>query len=412
MIVDWGGALKIKDKKRIQVPRESMLWTDICKPTKSNQIYGNREPKDTIRNWFIKKQLGDKTENCLFVSGPSGTGKSSFIQLCAEEHGFDPVVSYADKARTAQKMDAVFCEVDIRGGMLILDDFEAFLKETSSIKALLKMLKDKSCEISVVVICNSTDNAFQNLKDYSVYAEFKPLESNDMYRIVSRLSSRVSDFCYIPPLASYFIAHSSTGNALQTISQLQYLYIGTKQPPKKRKRKTKGLQPIDTVSKRDETNKMIVSTFRNSSVEKFIDDKDVLNTMIDLNRDFLEDLGRNLHRDYPKYFHNGSQETLSEMSSCIDCLSSGDIMRPEQHEDRLYDTENVKLWADDSKNYVVGVCRGIKKLVGRRINTTMPSRKNKKRMVFVDYNYSKFVMFKIHNSPLSPKYQNDGVLSS
>lgn len=385
MLVDWGGALKITNKERVQIPRQHMLWTDICKPTKSNQIYGNRESKEIIRNWFTLKQLGNKKNKCLFVSGPSGTGKSSFVQLCAKEHGFDPVISYADKARTPQKMDSIFCEVEIRGGMLILDDFEAFLKETASIKTLVRMSKDESCRINVVVICNSVDDAFRNLKDHSTHAEFKHLGSNDMYKIVSKLTCRVEDFCYIPPLASYFIAHSSTGNALQTICQLQYLYTGTKKPPPKKRKRSKRLQAIDTVSKRDNTNRMIVTTYKNTSVDKFINDKELLNTMVDMNKDFLQDLGTNLHRDYLKYFHNGSLDSLAGMSDCIDCMSSADIMRPEQHEDKLYETENVKMWTDDSKNYIVGVCRGIKKLIGRGIQKSLYPRRNKRKMVFVDY---------------------------
>lgn len=380
MQVNWNGVLTIKNKERKEIRKNHMLWYEICKPRSSAEIFGNDEAKSIIRHWFASKQLGDKTSNCLFVYGPSGIGKSSFVELCSREHGFDAVITHADRQRTPQKLEAIFREAEIRGGMLIMDDFESFIRESSSIKNLVRMSKDCSRNLMMVIVCNCLDRSFQILKDCSKYVEFEPLGKDDMYRVLSRLSNRVNDFCYIPPMVCYFIAHGSTGNATQTLSQMQLMYTGTKEPKKRKRKKTKQLQSIDVVSKRDTHSKMAMTTYRNASIDNFMNDETLLQTLANMNKDFLEDLGNNLHGEYVKYFHNGSADTLLAMSNCIDCMSFSDLMKPESHEDSLYDTENTSLWSEDSKNCVIGLCRGVKILAGRVISNDV--RRKRKKMVF------------------------------
>ena len=385
MQVDWGGVLSINQKEKVHVSTKSKLWSDICKPRNTREVFGNDDAKKVVDHWFNQKQLGEESKNCLFVFGPSGTGKSSFVELCAREHGFDAVITHADMQRTPQKMEIILREVAIRGGMLVLDDFEAFLKETSSMKMLLRLAKDVSSGLMLIVICNGVDKSFQLLRDVSDTAEFHPLHNNDMHRILNRLATRVAEFCYVPPMDCYLIAHGSTGstgNASQTLHQMQLMYTGTKKPGTKRKKR---LQAVDAVSRRDTVSKL--TTFRNASIENFTHDDDLLNTLFGMNRDFLEDLGENLHMNYLEYFHNGSLGTLSAMSECIDNLSLADTGRPEFHEDCLYDTENVNSWVEDGKNYVIRLCGGIKKLSGFQRNHVHLKKKkqNNIRRLQVDY---------------------------
>ena len=185
-------------------------------------------------------------------------------------------------------------------------------------------------------------------------------------------------------MACYFIAHGSTGNASQALVQMQIMYTGTKKPKKKRKR-CKGLHPIDPDSKRDSTKKMMMTTYRNASMDKFIGEENLLNIVGEMNKDFIEDLGDNLHREYLEYFHNGSLESLAGLSRCMDSMSLSDIKRPELHEDRLYETENSNMWANDSKNFIIGICNGIRSLDGKTISNIPICRKKKKKISFVDY---------------------------
>ena len=381
MQVNWGGVLSINQKKKAQESKQYMLWSDISKPRTTREVYGNDVAKKVVGHWFDQKQLGEVAKNCLFVSGPSGTGKSSYVELCAKEHGFDPVTTYADTQRTPQKMENILREVAIRGGMLVLDDFETFLTETSSMKMLLRLAKDVSSGLTLIVICNIVDKSFHVLKDVSVTAEFHSLSNTDMYKILNRMSNRVADFCYVPPMACYLIAHGSTGNALQTLQQMQLMYTGTKEPARGKKRK-KRLQAVDVATKGDTTSKLL---FKNASIDKFVHDETLLDTMFGMNRDLLEDLGKSLHSDYLEYFHNGSLETLSAMSECIENLSIADTGKPELHEDCLYDTENINSWVEDGKNYAIRLCGGIKMLSGFHRNDVRAQRKNTKHILFVDY---------------------------
>ena len=384
--MSWGGTVFVKKKERTIIDPKYQLWTDIIQPRTRKDLVGNSSSISYINDWFIERQCEKQKKNeCLFIKGSSGTGKSSTVRVISGITGFVCVHTYADIQRTPQCMESLFREVSIIGdsGVLVLDDAESFLKETSIMRHLVKMFK-KDTKISgnrvlVIVICNEVDSSFSSLQDVSSVVEFKPLVSQDIYRLFRRVSSKISDFCYIPPMDIYIISISCNGNATQAINQLQMLYQGSVEDKRKSVKRKRGLVRVE---RSDDSLKMWVSTYKNSSVDCFVKDPDLIESMSTMNRYFLDNLGVNLHKEYLKYYHNSSMDTMVSISTCIDNMSLADMNRPENHEDRLYNGENAQRWSEDDLGYLIGIHNGLRCLLDRNQGTILCNKKQRRRVKF------------------------------
>lgn len=382
MSVDWGNTIVIKHQKPPEVDKKYQLWTEIIAPKSVSEIVGNKNSIFKINNWFLERQCDEEKKSaCLLVHGASGVGKSTTIDVLSKMNGFNCIHTYADIQRTPQRMEALFREVSIIGdsGVLVLDDAESFIKETSVMRPLSKIFRDcnknksdcKRNRLTVVIICNEIDASFKIIRDVSETVEFEPLSYNNIYSLFRRLAYQVSNFCYLPPMACYIIATQTIGNATQAINQLQMMYQGTPFPKKKRKKLEVSDSNIKkhalaSSSRKDNALQMWCSTYKQSSIECFLNDKDLLQSMSHMNRDFLNNLGKNFFKEYINYYHNSSPDTMKSISNCIDCMSSSDINRPEQHEDRLYTSENSERWAEDDMGYLIGIHNGIYNLMGKK----------------------------------------------
>jgi len=380
MRVNWGGSIVVKSKYNHDTNPNKDIWTDVINPKKVSSIIGNGKALSQIQEWFVKKQCDDTSE-VLFVHGPSGVGKSSAVKNIGNESGFKLVHTFADIKRTPSHMESLLNEVSmLEGGVLVLDDFESFLKETSSLKYISKLFRDSHLHkkrILLIVVCNDVDTSFIPLKRISTCVEFDKLTPGNISTVINRLANGTRGSCYIPPMDAFFMASHSAGNATQVINQIQFMYSWTEDPPPvgKRKRiiknidKSQKLQKIDSKSKNDSSTRMFFTVYKSSSIDGFLRDDQLLESMDTMNRDFLEMLGSNVHMEYPKYFHNGTIDSLESMSSCMDNISLSDSNRPEVHEDGMYESENAQKWVEDDMNFVVCIHESLSHLKDRSLSS-------------------------------------------
>lgn len=383
--MDWGGALSIKKVSREKPNIRHVPWVDLCKPTASVQIRGNRQCVDTISDWFNRLQCSSSPgPECLFVHGPSGVWKSTAVVLCASEHGFSVVHTHSDVPRTPQKLDAILREVGLGGGrgVLLLDEFESFIKETTSLKWLLKFLRSPQTS-PVVVISNAVDKCFHPIRDVSTVVEFQPYSAGEMYATLLRLSSKISGFCHLPSMDCYFISSMCSGNVCQTVNQLQILYYGSKLEIKTKTKKRPKLAKVQSKCMQDSTMKMWSNTHRATSVDCFVNDPALLESVSGMNREFMMGLSDNLSREYPLYFHNGSTSTLDVIASCAENISAANcrLASEEQQEDRMYESQNSSLWSEDNVNFVACTCTALRFLRGRKKNSVVLRRKSVKKVL-------------------------------
>ena len=141
------------------------------------------------------------------IHGPPGTGKTTAVKLLAKENGFQLVDTKADTPRTCQKMSNIIRKVSIYGekGILLLDDAETFISETSGTKYLTKLIKSNTYKFGVILIINQIDTSLENIACISTVVKFDKLSAKDTYNIFQKITSRVSKFAMVPPFASYII---------------------------------------------------------------------------------------------------------------------------------------------------------------------------------------------------------------
>ena len=380
--VDWGGAIQVKKKNTEEPEARFLSWVQFCKPKKSNDIKGNRAQIETINEWYTNVQCDMTEKKCLFVHGPSGVWKSTAVILCAKEHGYHVVHTQSDAQRTPQKLDSFLRKLDPVGseGILVLDELESFIKETTSLRWLVKLLKSPRKTL-VVTICNAVDKCFQQIRDMSLVVEFYPYSQTEMYTTLLLLSQRVSGFCHLPSMDCYFVANMAMGDMCQTVNQLQILYYGSK-PLEKKKKKRKKTTNGTFEKNQDSSVKMWSSSHKATSVDCFLKDEFLLDSVSGMNQDFMTNLSENLARDYILYFHNGNVSTLDALSTLSDAISSSDCNVPEIDEDRLYETENAERLSDDNINSIGCICRSLCILKGREKNNSCLKRHNKKVFQF------------------------------
>ena len=384
--VNWGGFVSIKEKEEVVPDIRDTLWVELCTPKKSSQIRGNRRQIQEINDWFTNIQFNGCKNSCLFIEGPSGVWKSTAVKLCAKEHGYHVIHTQSDTSRTPQKLDSVLRKLNMvgLGGVLLLDEFESFIRETTALRWLMSLLKHSVKEDDlptiVVVICNAVDKSFRQVRDISTVVTFNSFEFKDTYSTLLSLSQKIEPYCNLPPMDCYFVASMSSGNVCQLINQVQIFYYGTK--PASRKKKRKRIGKVQSKSMQDSPIKMWSHSHRSTSIDCFFNDEDLLGSVSGMDRDFMNMLSENISRDYILYFHNSSISSLNSMSKLADDLSLSDCRLDDMDEDRLYESENSERWSEDNVNFIGCVCRSMSLLQGREKNSMVLKRHVKKNFKY------------------------------
>ena len=397
MHVDWGSSLVLKARQRDEHRAQTQLWSELCRPLNTGQLEGNTAAISEMKAWFEHRLRVDSGDACLVVKGPSGVGKSTAVALCAEERGFHVEHTYANVSRTPQKMEAILRKLTMHSqrSVLVLDDFESFIAETTSIRDIVKFARaalrgegvGQAKAQTIVIVCNAMDKTFEPIFGASTVIEFELAEPSHVQRVLQKAARKVSSFCYVPPMDIFFIAHGSTGDIQHTINQMQFSHST------KAKGKTNGKRLL-LKSGIDSAFRNWSTTHRSTSLDCFCKTKDsVIDSIWSMSRGFHMDLRDHLHRDYPLYFHNSTRATLDSMWKVAEEVSACDTSGPEQ-EDALYDTENSDLWGRDNTPAVAHISMGIWLTHGRR-RADYASKKKKRKKIFSDSWY--------HNSDVTRK---------
>lgn len=387
MPIDWGNLLVFKKTKTVHPASRCCLWVDLCRPTDTTQLAGNTDAVQQMRAWFASRRKNLAGNACLVVEGPSGVGKSSSVDLCAKEFGFRAEHTYANVPRTPQKIESILRKLTMRGGenILVLDDFESFISETTSMRDIVKFARSMTKQQSsrsqtMVIVCNGMDKSFEPLFNMSTVIHFDRAQPADVQRVLRRLATKVSDFAYVPPMDIFLIAHGSNGNITQTINQMQFSYNNTTRPKNKRQ-KTKVVRPT---SECDPSLRSWTITHRSNSIDCFLQaNVGVIDYIWSMSRGFHMDVRDNMHKDYPLYFHNSTCQTLDNMWKVADAVSACDTTGPEE-EDALYGTENRETWGRDNTFAVANISTGIWRMRGKRRGApTAKKRRPKKYFSYV-----------------------------
>lgn len=401
MHVDWGSSLIFKAGPRHEHEEQSQLWSEMCRPRSTCQLEGNTVAITEMKMWFDDRLRAASGDACLVVKGPSGVGKSTAVALCAEERGFHVEHTYANVSRTPQKMESILRKLTMHSqrSVLVLDDFESFIAETTSMRDIVKFARaalrgegngqshKQTMARTIVIVCNGMDKTFEPVFGVSTVIEFDLLEPAHVQRALQRVARRVSSFCYVPPMDIFFIAHGSAGDMRHTINQMQLSHSTRTRGKRNGKR-------LLLKSEADSAFRNWSTTHTSTSLDCFSKAKgSIIDYIWSMSKGFHMNVRDNLHRDYPLYFHNSTCTTLDSMWKVAEQVSACDTSGPEE-EDALYDTENSDLWGTDNTSAVAHISSGIWLTHGRRREDAAP-KKRKRKKIFLDSWY--------HNSDVTRK---------
>lgn len=407
-LVSWNSALTIRKRARPNQPPEKSagrLWCEIARPACYRELVGNTEAIQAIEDWFRAASANPKASACLFVHGESGTGKSTTVSMIANKYGFQAVETYADQSRTPARLEGVVREAGVHGsrGVVVLDDFEIFLSETTSLRVLSKLLRQllgtggsssgssgssnsSSSRCLFIIISNSKHKLFGALQDISTIVRFERLRPAEMNTVFGRLASRVRNHSYVPPMASYLSSVFSAGTMTQGIQQLQLLYAEnpmTEFVPKPHRRKNKKMQKTqhnNNNSHRDCISYLWSDIYTDKILDHMLDDKfqrhQVIDRLLGFERGRLDIVGAQLHDEYARRMNS-----VEQLRAVAESISMSDTNRMEVHEDGLHDGENRDSWSENDVCFVSFVACGVVATKGHKRKDKSWSRKPHTRLL-------------------------------
>ena len=402
-LVSWNSAIQIRKRSPLEnYSAEKNLWYETASPKSSEELVGNERGIQEIENWFLDAVSNIYTSSCLFVHGESGTGKSTAVSMIAKKFKFEAVTTYADRSRTPARLEGVVREAGVHGsrGVVVLDDFEIFLSETTSLRVLSKLLRQllntgdtkvSRSRCLFIIISNSKHKLFGSLQDISTLVHFERLQPKEIYKIFNRLASRVRRHSYVPPMASYLSSISSSGTITQGLQQLQLLYTGNTMDkfvhrPHRKKRKVSG--DATTNSNQNRNNRDCISylwsdIYTDKILEHLVDDKfrggRVIDRLIGFERGRLDLVGGQLHDEYTR-----RMTSVEQLRDVAESISMSDTNRIEINDDALYDGENRDSWSANDISFVSFIAYGILTIKGQRRRDQSWSRKPHTRLLKCD----------------------------
>lgn len=392
-LVEWNSAIQIRRRSSPEnLGTADKLWCEVASPVCHKELVGNEKAIQQIENWFFQALSKPETSACLFVHGESGTGKSTTISMIAQKYNFEAVTTYADRSRTPARLEGVVREAGVHGprGVVVLDDFEIFLEETTSLRVLSKLLRqllsagdtnDARSRCLFIIISNSKHKHFGSLQDISTTIHFERLHQSETNKIFNRLARRVRHHSYVPPLAPYLSSISSSGTITQGVQQLQLLYTGNTisdfdRRPSRKKQKVEG----HTTNSRDCISYLWSDIYTDKILEHLIDNKfhggHVIDRLSSFEKGRLDLVGDQLHDEYARRV--ASVEQLRDVAESI---SMSDTNRLEFHNDALYDGENSDSWSVNDISFVSFVAYGVLAIKGQRRRNQSWSRKPHTRLL-------------------------------
>lgn len=402
-LVSWNSAIQIKKKPhREHVREEGKLWSEIIDPVNHNDLVGNEQAVQKTEDWFREASENPEASSCLFVHGESGTGKSTAVSMIARKFNFKTVTTYADQSRTPARLEGVVREAGVYGsrGVVVLDDFEIFLSETTSLRVLSKLLRqllgagDRSEPPSrclFIIISNSTHKLFGALQDVSTKVCFQRLQQKEIYKIFNRLATRVRNHSYIPPMATYLSSISSSGTITQGVQQLQLVYAGNTKPhaithrPKRAKTSAAGADASNlgghtTKNNRDCISYLWSDTYTDRILQHLVDENfqrmRVIDRLVEFERGRLDVVGGQLHDEYAR-----RMTSVEQLRNVAEAISMSDTNRAEVHQDALFDGENQAFWSANDISYVSFVAYGVVAIKGQKRRDQYWSRKPHTRLL-------------------------------
>lgn len=219
MHVEWGNALSVRKKQRIQRnDTQALLWADQVRPLSSSGVVGNQEGVSRMVDWFRRNQTDP-----MVVTGDTGIGKTTAVRLVAEEEGFTVVEACANVERSAKFLDRLVREVSMHAkAVLVLDELDAFFDQSHQLKKVRSLMREYPCRMILISTGLANHPQISSILKLGFHVHFSAPCVSDVLKVLGELRRRFSRDDRDDKHDDDSLAHRYEGNLMKMINQAQF----------------------------------------------------------------------------------------------------------------------------------------------------------------------------------------------
>lgn len=151
-------------------------WTKKYEPRKSTEILGQEES-------LFKLKEAIKLKKTTLLYGPTGTGKTSSIQVLAKELNLELFEINASDARNKENIEQILGSsltqqsLFAKGKIILIDDIDALsgTKDRGGLPTILSLLEKTKYPVAITCI-NPWDDKYSKLRKQCMLIEFKTIK--------------------------------------------------------------------------------------------------------------------------------------------------------------------------------------------------------------------------------------------
>ncbi len=208
-----------------------MLFTKKYAPKKLDEILGNDEAKERIKQWILN-WIRNKKQKPLLVHGPPGIGKSALAQALKEEFDLEMIELNASDLRDKEHVERVMKNAMFsyslfqRTKLFFIDDVDALQKsDTGGVTAIAKLVSESNAPI-IITATDIWEKKLVGIRNACELIQFKRVSKPSILKLLKKIAEKES--LHVDEELLIQIIENANGDVRSAINDLQAQITGTR----------------------------------------------------------------------------------------------------------------------------------------------------------------------------------------
>ena len=158
------------------------MFTSLYRPKSVTEFVGNTTAIDAFKEWLLQWNANNLKTKCALVTGPSGVGKHTLIELVLREYNYHIVYVNMEEKEIEKEKNFIHsslhikCTCDGRPNALVLTQVDSILI--------------KGSEVPVVLICEDRwDQTVKSILPYCIDIKLSKPSYEEVYRLMYQVAT-------------------------------------------------------------------------------------------------------------------------------------------------------------------------------------------------------------------------------